>query len=145
MLLGKPSPRTGSESTITTPPVDNDGTKVSGEKGRSEWSKSNLPLKVGQKLGREQSEVNCLSKWNWGGRKNGDVDGMRTSCAPSSSSNSTVHSASSEVCQSPNEKVRFEGIDSSLSTSESSVESQESLPIDVGENGRIETGEMGSC
>ncbi len=70
---------------------------------------------------------------------------MRTICEPSSSSNSTVHSASNEACQSPNENVRLEGLDSSLSISESPADSEESLPTDMGENGRIETGEVDSC
>lgn len=52
MLLGKPSPRTGSESTIMTP-SNFDGKSVSGNKGKRERSKSNLLLKVGQMLGRE--------------------------------------------------------------------------------------------
>lgn len=89
--------------------------------------------------------MSCLSDCGRGGRKNGDVDGMRSICEPSSSSNSTVHGVCKEVCQSSNENFRFNVVESSLSTSESPVDSPESLPTDMGENGRVEIGEVDSC
>lgn len=70
---------------------------------------------------------------------------MRTTCAPSSSSNSTWHGVLNGVCQSSNENLRFGEMLSSLSTSESPAEYSEYLPEDVGEKGRVEDdGEKGS-
>lgn len=144
---GNPSSKIGSESTIITLSVDEGVswfTNVAQDNGECECSKSNLLLRVGQTLGKEQSalKVSSLNLGLGGGWKNGLACGIRSTWV--SSSTSTWHGVLNGTCQSSNENLRLGEV--SLSKSESPVASSECRLLDTGENGQTEDeGEVGSC